>query len=65
MYCNTAKGEALAKEVGAYAYMECSALSQQGLKELFDTAARLVIKNLLEEESEQKPPQGSSCCLIL
>lgn len=32
------QGERAAKEHGAYAYIECSALTQENLKETFDTA---------------------------
>lgn len=32
------QGERAAKEYGAFAYMECSALTQENLKETFDTA---------------------------
>jgi len=32
------QGERAAKEYGAYAYIECSALTQENLKETFDTA---------------------------
>ena len=33
-------GEKAAKDLGAVQYVECSALSQQGLKEVFDTVSR-------------------------
>lgn len=36
-------GETLAAELGAVGYMECSALSQVGLKAIFDTAIRRVL----------------------
>ncbi len=32
------QGERVAKEYGAYAYIECSALTQENLKETFDAA---------------------------
>ena len=32
------QGERAAKEYGAYAYIECSSLTQENLKETFDTA---------------------------
>ena len=35
------QGEAMRKKIGAVAYMECSALTQVGLKDIFDSAAQL------------------------
>ena len=35
--------EELVKEIGAQAYMECSALTQDGVKDLFEQSIRLVI----------------------
>jgi len=56
------EGKKLAKELGLYDYLECSAATQEGVEEIFDN----VIKAVLEDEKEiskattnlnQKTPQ--------
>jgi len=37
------QGDTMCKEIGANSYVECSALTQKGLKTVFDEAARIVV----------------------
>jgi len=48
----------LAQDIGARIYVECSAVTQQNIKEIFDEAVRAVL---------YKKPQGkeSGCCIVL
>jgi len=45
-----------AREVGAVCYMECSALTQEGLKNVFDEAIRAALN--------KKQPKQEGCCVI-
>lgn len=51
-------GEAIAREVGAKKYLECSSLSGEGVDDVFEAATRAAL--LTFEKSE-----GSGCCVIL
>jgi len=46
-----------AREVGAVCYMECSALTQEGLKNVFDEAIRAALN--------KKQPKQEGCCVII
>ncbi|KAL8580781.1 Rho GTPase [Nucella lapillus] len=55
-------GERFAKRLGAYSYVECSALTKQGLKDVFDEALLAVL------DPRPSKPQKTKCrrrCVIL
>ena len=53
------QGEGLCSEIKGFKYLECSALTQEGLKQVFDEAIRCVLT------SQNKPAGGKRKCLIL
>lgn len=54
-----AQGQERAREIGACKYLECSALTQKGLKNVFDEAIKAVLS---PEKKEKKKKKG---CIIL
>jgi len=48
----------MVKEINAKAYLECSALTQEGLKKVFDEAIRAAL-------TKGKPDGGDGCCTLI
>merc|ERR1712087_5990 len=57
---STESGHALAKEIGAVAYCECSALTQDGLSDTFNVAIRAA----LEPRKQEKDGVGCGCAIL-
>ena len=55
----TEEGIDMARQIGAVKYLECSALTQKGLKNVFDEAIRVVLV------PPQAAKKGSKKCAIL
>ncbi|KAJ7048072.1 P-loop containing nucleoside triphosphate hydrolase protein [Mycena amicta] len=54
------QGVAMSKDIGAVKYLECSALTQKGLRTVFDEAIRAV----LNPPPRQKPAKSGSKCVV-
>jgi len=52
---STDKGEKLAKELNAYKYLECSALTQKGLPTVFEEAVKAVFEVQKRKQNASKP----------
>lgn len=55
------KGQAMADKLHARKYVECSARTQEGLKEVFDSAIRCA----MQIKQEKKKDSGGGCCVIV
>ncbi len=55
---SAAQGEAMRKKISAISYKECSALTQAGLKDIFDEAIKVVLF------PEQQKKKKSGCTLL-
>merc|ERR1719152_93709 len=58
------EGEALAHEVGAAAYLECSALTQVGLKDVYEEAVRAARRGRAEERSAAGRKHHFRCSIM-
>ncbi|KAG7192114.1 Rho GTPase [Scheffersomyces spartinae] len=56
-YVQPYQGEEVAREIGAKAYLECSALTGEGVDDIFETAMRISL--MVKDKKEQK-----GCCTI-
>ena len=56
------RGMAMAKEIGAIKYLECSALTQKNLKNVFDEAIRCHL--FPTESSGGKKKEGGGCSIL-
>ncbi|EGC31996.1 racB, RHO family GTPase, partial [Dictyostelium purpureum] len=55
------QGEQMAKEIKAFCYMECSALTQKGLKQVFDEAIKAVI---FPDRDKGTSKKNSKCSIL-
>ncbi|XP_054539571.2 rho-related GTP-binding protein RhoQ-like, partial [Pan troglodytes] len=58
------QGQKLAKEIGACCYVECSALTQKGLKTVFDEAIIAILTPKKHTVKERIGSRCINCCLI-
>jgi Ras-related C3 botulinum toxin substrate 1 len=62
---STNEGDALAKEVGAYAYVEASSVTQEGMKMVFDTIVMCQIESSQQTMRKKKRSHPLASCIPL
>ncbi|KAH0789321.1 ras-related C3 botulinum toxin substrate 2 [Histomonas meleagridis] len=62
---STEDGKATASSVGAAHYIECSALKQYNLNEVFQLAIRTALHPAAEKPKKESKSGGNKCCNIL
>lgn len=60
----TEQGETLAKQIGAKAYVECSAVTQKGLRNVFEEGVRVAMKATQERRKQIKKRNSSKCAIM-
>lgn len=60
---STEAGEQLAKQIGAKAYVECSAVTQKGLRNVFDESVRVHVRATQERRKQMKKKHNK--CIIM
>jgi len=58
------EAEAVAKKIGAIEFIECSALTQAGVKQLFEKAVRVALKKQYANIEKHKAEQGCACVIL-
>jgi GTPase SAR1 family protein len=57
-------GTRMAAEICANKFVECSALNQLGLKNVFDEAVRMVLWNKTSERKSKMPKKSVKCAIL-
>lgn len=52
----------MAQRIQADSYMECSAKTQNGLKEVFDRAIKVALRNKTQSPNSER--KGCGCCIM-
>ena len=61
----TAEGEKMKADIGAHDYVECSALKQYHLKEVFESAIKIVLHPPSHDNGQEKNQKEGGCCEMI